>query len=247
MVSNIIMNIEKGGNGKMLKWPRGVAVTQSGEIIVSDGGADTVSINKGSSSHQLPGSWHSPWGIAVDSNDDVYVCSGESIKVINKYGQIFMTLNCRGTWPDPFSPRPLFITVYKNHILVSDDGGNIHQLTTIGSYIKKLAVDNLQRASSLAVTAAQYLIIVDKAMPIWILTGYETVSAIGDHGSVSWQLNNPLGVAVTRCGQIIYCLWPGQEDLHRDTLVTSHYYSITYSTNHAYLHRFWRLRFCICV
>ena len=205
-----IMNIEKDGNGKQLKFPWGVAVNHAGEIIVSDMEANTVSVynQNGSHSRQLPGPWNSPGGIAVDTNDDLYVCDGDSIKVINKAGEIIRTINCRDTG---FTSLPWFITVYKDHLLVSDGGGNIHQLTKSGSYVKKLDVANVQIARGLAVTVAQDLIIVDRAGSIRIFAGDETVSVIGDEtrdeiedrGSKPWQLNYPLGVAVTRSGQII--------------------------------------------
>ena len=174
-----IMNIEKDGNGKQLKWPWGVAVNHAGEIIVSDNVANTVSVYKqnGSHSRHLPGPWYRPCGIAVDTNDDIYVCADYSIKVINKAGEIIRTINCRVTG---FSSWPLVITVYKDHLLVSDGGGNIHQLTKSGSYVKKLDVDNVQKARGLAVTVAQDLIIVDEAGPIRILAGDETVSVLGD-------------------------------------------------------------------
>ena len=199
-----IMNIEKDGNGEQLKWPCGVDVNHAGEMIVSDYEANAVSVynQNGSHSRQLPGPWYSPWGIAVDINDDLYVCDGGRIKVINTAGEIIRTINCRVTG---FSSRSYFITVYKDHLLVSDnDDGNIHQLTKSGSYVKNLDVYNVQEARGLAVTAAQDVIIVDSAGSIRTLAGYETISVIGDdRGSEPWQLNYPLGVAVTGSGQII--------------------------------------------
>ena len=76
-----IVNIEKDGNGEQLKWPWGVAVNHAGEIIVSDSGANTVSVynQNGSHSRQLPGPWIRPWGIAVDINGDIYVCDDDTV------------------------------------------------------------------------------------------------------------------------------------------------------------------------
>ena len=119
-----------------------------------------------------------------------------------------MIIMCLGTG---FSSRPCFITVYKDHILMSDGDGTIYQLTKSGSYAKKVDVANIQGSRGLAVTANKDLIIVDTEGPIRVMTGDETisvigdeiVSVIGDHGSAPWQLNNPRGVAVTRSGQII--------------------------------------------
>ena len=197
-----IMNIEKDGNGKQLKFPWGVAVNHAGEIIVSDNEADTVSVYKqnGSHSRQLPGPWDSPSGIAVDINGDIYVCDADSIKVINKAGEIIRTIKC---CDKGFSYWPLFITINKDHLLVSFNGGSIHQLTKSGSYVKKLDVASVQEARGLAVTAAQDIIIVDRAGSIRIVAGDGTVSVIGDCGSKPWQLKYPFGVAVTRSGQII--------------------------------------------
>ena len=207
---NHIMNIEKDGNGQHLKCPWRVAVNNAREIIVSDGGADTVSVyhQSGSYSRQLPGPWYMPYGIAVCTNGDIYVCDDGRINVINKAGEIIRITNSHGTG---FSFQPYFITIFKDHILVSDDDGDIHQLTKTGSYVKKLNVANVHKVRGLAVTANQNLIIVDGVEPIRVLTGDETVSvigdetgfAIGDCGSEPWQLNHPFGVTVTKSGQII--------------------------------------------
>ena len=198
-----ILDIRKDGNGKRLKLPWGVAVNQAGEIILSDGGADTVSVynQNGSYSRQLTGPWYTPWGIAVDTNGDIYVCDFKSIKVINKAGEVIKTIDCHVTTFGQFRYPPCFITVYKDHILVSDIDGNIYQLAKSGTYVKTLV--NIQKARGLAVTPAQDLIIVDRDGPIRVLTGDNTVSVIGDHGYEPWQLHNPGGVAVTRSGQII--------------------------------------------
>ena len=55
-----ILDIKKDGNGKRLKCPWGVAVNHTGEIIVSNGDAHTVSVynQNGSYSRQLPGPWN---------------------------------------------------------------------------------------------------------------------------------------------------------------------------------------------
>ena len=70
-----IFNINKDGSGRELKWPDRVAVNKSGEIIMSDLYANTVSVysQTGSYSHRLPGPWNNPHGIAVDSDDTIYV------------------------------------------------------------------------------------------------------------------------------------------------------------------------------
>ena len=200
-----IMDIKKDAKGQRLKCPRGIAVNHAGEIIVSDSGAVTVSVynQNGSYSRQLPGALNRPCAIAIDTNDDIYVCNINTITVINKAGEVIRTIDCGFTGSGQLSFRPCFITICKNHLLASDGDGNVHQLTKSGSYVKKLAVVNVQRARGLAVTAAQDLVIVDGAGPIRVLTGDETVSVIGDYGSEPWQLTYPQGVAVTRSGQII--------------------------------------------
>ena len=200
-----IMNIRKDGNGQHLKCPWGVAVNHAGEIILSDGGAHTVAVysQNGSHSRQLPGPWKVPCGIAVDSNGDIYVCCAESIKIINPFGEIVRTIDCRGPGPGTSIGQPCFIAVYKDHILVSDRGGDIHQFTKGGSYVKKLDVVGVQRAAGLAVTANQDILVVDGAGAISVVTGDETVAVIGEHGSRPWQLCNAAGIAVTRSGQII--------------------------------------------
>ena len=200
-----IMDIKKDGNGKRLKSPWGVAVNHAGEIIVSHSGGCTVSVynQNGSYSRQLTGPCNRPCGIAIDTNDDIYVCDFNSIKVINKAGEVIKTIDCDETGSGQISFRYFFITICKNHLLVSDGDCNIHQLTKSGSYVKKLEVVNIQKARGLAVTAKQDVIIVDREGPIRVFTGDEAVSVLGDHGSEPWQLNYTGGVTVTRSGQII--------------------------------------------
>ena len=102
------------------------------------------------------------------------MCDITSIKVINKAGEVIKTIDCYVTGSGHIRSQPLFITFHKDHILVSDFSGNIHQLTKSGSYFKKLGVVNIQEARGLAVTAAQDLVIVDGEGPIRVLKGDET-------------------------------------------------------------------------
>ena len=206
-----IFNINKDGSGRDLKWPGRVAVNKSGEIIVSDYHANTVFVysQTGSYSRQLPGPWNNPRGIAVDSDDTIYVCDGGSytIKVLDMTGQIIRTFGGRGTQPGLFQNQPLFITVYKDSIVVSDGAGVIHQFTKSGSYIRQMDVDNIRDARGLTVTADNDLVITDDDGPMRVVRGEQTVSVIGERGSEPWQLHHPLGVAVSRTGQVIVANW----------------------------------------
>ena len=128
---------------------------------MSDGEAHTVSVynQHGCYSRELPGPWIRPWGIAVDTNDDIYVSSYDGIKVINNTGEIIRTINRH---VKRFSSGLCFITVYNDHLLVSHYDGKLHQLTKSGYYVKKMNVFNLQIARGLAVIATEDLIIVDR-------------------------------------------------------------------------------------
>ena len=202
-----IFNINKNGSRRKLKWPGRVAVNKSGEIIISDLDANTVSIysQTGSYSCKLPGPWNNPCGIAMDSDDTIYVCDGGSrtVKVLDRAGQIIRTFGGRGTQPGQFQGEPWFITVYKENIVVSDRAGKIHQFTKSGSYIRQMDVDNVHNATGLTVTADNDLVITDYDGPMRVVRGEQTVSVIGEQGSEPWQLNHPQGVAVSKTGQII--------------------------------------------
>ena len=206
-----IFNINKDGSGRGLKWPGRVAVNKSGEIIISDYDANTVSVysQTGSYSRQLTGPWNSPYGIAVDSDDAIYVCDGGSytVKVLDRAGQIMRTFGGRGTKPGQFHDEPLFITVYKESIVVSDALGQIHQFIKSGSCTRKMDVDQIHYATGLTVTAANDLVITDRQGPIRVVRGEQTVSVIGEQGSEPWQLHHPYGVAVSKTGQIIVANW----------------------------------------
>ena len=204
---NHIFNINKDGSGRDLKWPGRVAVNKSGEIIMSDVHANTVSVysQTGSYSRQLRGYWNEPCGIAVDSDDTIYVCDSGSytINVLGRAGQIIITFGGRGTKPGQFQDTPWFIAVYKESIMVSDSAGKIHQFTKSGSYIRQMDVDNVRDATGLTVTADNDLVITDYEGPMRVVRGDQTVSVIGERGSEPWQLHDPLGVAVSKTGQII--------------------------------------------
>ena len=202
-----IFNINKNGSGRELRWPDRVAVNKSGEILISDYTANTVSVysQTGSYSRQLPGPWNKPSGISVDSDDTIYVCDGGSytVKVLGRAGQIIRTFGGHGTQPGQFHDIPWFITVYKESIVVSDVAGKIHQFTKSGSYIRQMDVNNVRDASGLTVTADNDLAIAYIQGPMRMVRGEQTVSVIGERGSEPWQLNHPLGVAVSKTGQII--------------------------------------------
>ena len=204
---NHIFNINKNGSGRELKWPGRVAVNKSGEIIMSDSDVNTVSVysQTGSYSRQLPGPWNAPRGIAVDSDDTIYVCDSGSytIKALDRAGQIIRTFGGCGTQPGQFQNIPWFIAVYKESIVVSDIEGKIHQFTKSGSYIRQMDVDNVCNASGLTVTAENDLVIADFHGPLRVLRGEQTFSVIGERGSEPCQLHDPLGVAVSKTGQII--------------------------------------------
>ena len=202
---NHIFNINTYGSGKALRYPWGVAVNQSGEIIVSDGESNKVSVygQSGSYSRQLRGQWNRPRGITVDSDGIMYVCDGGSytIKVLNREGNIIRTFGGHGSQSGQFEDTPWFITVYKESILVSDKAGIVHQFTKSGSYIWQMSVAHVHNATGLTVTAAQDLLITDRQGPIRVVRGEQTVSVIGELSSE--QLHHPLGVAVSKTGQII--------------------------------------------
>ena len=202
-----IFNINKDGSGRDLKRPWGVAVNKSGEIIVSDVLANTVNIysQTGSYCRRLPGAWNAPRGIAVDSDDTIYVVDSGSyvIKVLNRTGKIIRTFGGRGDQPGQFQNEPLFITVYKDSIVVSDVPGKIHQFPKSGSYIIKMDVDNVRDATGLTVTSANDLVIAYNKGPMMVMGCERTVSVIGEQGFAPWQLHDPCGVVVSKTGQII--------------------------------------------
>ena len=202
-----IFNINKDGSGRDLKWPGRVAVNKSGEIIISDYNANTVSVysQTGSYSRQLPGPWNNPRGIAVDADDTIYVCDSGSktIKVLDRADRIIRTFGGRGTQPGQFQDIPCFISVFNGSIVVSDDAGKIYQFTKSGSYIRQMDVVNVRVASGLTVTADNDLVIVDRQGLVRVVRGEQTISVIGERGLEPWQLHHPAGVAVSKTGQII--------------------------------------------
>ena len=133
----------------------------------------------------------------------MYVCDGLSrtIKVTDREGHVIKSFGSDISRPGLFQDPPWFITIYKESIVVSDKAGMIHQFTKSGSYIWKMDIAHVRDPTGVTVTTAQDLLITDRQGPIRVVRGEQTVSVIGKQGAE--RLHHPLGVAVSKTGQII--------------------------------------------
>jgi DNA-binding beta-propeller fold protein YncE len=205
-----LFNIEKDGNGFDMKWPGRVVVNQSGEILVVDIQANTVSVfsQSGSFSRLVPGPWNGPRSLALDDDDNIYVCDGTAytIKVLDRNGTILRTFSGKVIGPGDFNSWVYYMAVSKDHISVSA-GGQLHQFTKSGSFIKQLVVDAVQDTRGLAVTGSENLVVVNYEAPIVVMREGKVIGHLGDCGKEPWQLNGPGAAATTKTGQIVVTNW----------------------------------------
>ena len=202
-----IKDIRDAGGGKTLSRPRGICINSKGDSIVSDYRANRVLVydKTGSYTSDIVGPWSEPWGIAVDSDDRLYVCDGDtySIKVIGKDGKIIRTFGREGTTAGRYDSKPLYVAVHGDQVVVSADGGRVFFFTLEGAFIKELESGIVKMARGLAAGPSGELIIVDDKGPLTVMREGRVVSRVGQCGDEPWMLKLPMGVAVTKTGQAV--------------------------------------------
>jgi DNA-binding beta-propeller fold protein YncE len=201
-----IMDITQGGRGKRLQYPCGVTFSSVGEIIASDYRAHKVIIYRqdGQYIRQVTGSLRGPCGLSVDKDDNLYICNAYaySVTVTDKAGVVLRSFGSYGTGPGQFSSAPLYVTIYKGHVLVSDNNTGLYEFTRTGSYRKMMCTGVLHNVRGLVVDRSGDLVVVH-GRSVSILRGDNVVCRVGESGDKPWQLTYPRGVAVTNAGQIV--------------------------------------------
>ena len=198
-----IKDITQDGDGKSLTYPLGICINNNGDIIISDYGANRVLVydKTGLYKRDIPGPWLKPWGIAVDSNDVIYVCDQDtySVKVIDKDGNKIKTFGGEGKTAGKFHDKPGFITIHKDQLLISDNKGRVYHFTMCGDFIKNMESGIVKKARGLTVNPAGDLIIVDYQGDVVVVRDGRAVCRVGE----SWHLAQPQGVAVTCTSQVV--------------------------------------------
>ena len=118
-----------------VKGPRGVAINQSGEVVVSEGVGDCVSVfsptgkklrsfgKKGSGL----GHFNSPYGLAVDSEGNILVADGlnSRIQKFTANGRFLATVGTPGSGPLQFNlPTDIAFNTNNNKLYVADYGND---------------------------------------------------------------------------------------------------------------------------
>ena len=206
-----VKDITRDGDGKALSRPARICMNNDGDMIMSDHGSNRVLVydKTGLYSRELPGPWSGPDGIAVDADDNIYICDRKkySIKVLDKDGKVIRTFGSQGKSHGSFSNQPLNITVLGDQLVISDQGGRIYYFTKSGEFIKNLEPGIVNAASALTVSPAGDLIIVDHKGEVVVWRDGRAVCRVGETGGESWHLDTPQGVAVTNTGQIVVANW----------------------------------------
>ena len=206
-----IKDITHDGDGQALSQPAGICMNNNGEIIITDWAADRVLVYDKTGSYQrdIRGPWDSPWGVTVDDDGLQYVCDRGtySVKVLDKGCNIIRTIGGRGTSPGSFTDPPRHITVNRDQLVVSDEGGRVLYITKSGEFIKTLESGIVTQATGLTVSPAGDLIIVDEEGRVAVVRDGRVVCRVGETGGESWHLSRPEGAAVTSTGQVVVANW----------------------------------------
>ena len=203
-----VKDITRDGDGKALSRPACICMNNDRDMIISDHGSNRVLIYDKMDlySRELPGPRSGPAGIAVDADDNIYICDTKkySIKVLDKDEEVIRTFGRRGKSPGSFSNQPLNIIVFGDQLVISDTEGHIYYFTKSGEFIKNLEPGI---ASGLTVSPTGDLIIVDHKGEVVVMRYGMAVCRVGETGGESWHLDKPQGVAVTNTGQIVVANW----------------------------------------
>ena len=178
-----IQDITRDGDGKALSRPTRICMNNHGDVIISDYRSNRVLVYDKTDlySRELPGPWSGPAGIAVDADDNIYICDTQKyrIKVLDKDGKVIRTFGSQGKSPGRFSNQPLNITVFGDQLVISDNGGRIYYFTKSGEFIKNLEPGIVNAASALTVSPAGDLIIVDYEGEVVVLRDGMAVCRVG--------------------------------------------------------------------
>ena len=110
-----------------LKDPYGIAINSHGEMVVSNWGGDTVSLlDRGGKQIQTYGSkgdrpdqMRFPTGVAVDSDDNVYVASYHKLQKFSRDGHLIKCVGRHGSKDEEFK-KPQGVRLYCGHVYVCD-------------------------------------------------------------------------------------------------------------------------------
>ena len=131
---------------KRLKSPWGIAINSHGEMMVSNWWSDTVSLlNRGGKQIQTygdrPDQMMFPTGVAVDSDDNVYVASENKLQKFSRDGRFIKCGGHEGSKDGEFL-FPGGVKIHRGHVYVCDTGNNriqvfdtdLNFIRTIGTY-----------------------------------------------------------------------------------------------------------------
>ena len=131
---------------KRLKSPWGIAINSHGKMMVSNWWSDTVSLlNRGGKEIQTygdrPVQMMFPTGVAVDSDDNVYVASENKLQKFSRDGRFIKCRGHEGSKDGEFL-FPGGVKIHRGHVYVCDTGNNriqvfdtdLNFIRTIGTY-----------------------------------------------------------------------------------------------------------------
>lgn len=200
--------------------PKGIGIDSQGNIYASDYSKDRVVKFSAAGKQVLawgskgtgPGQFDAPWGVAVDSHDNVYVSADSAIQKFSSTGQFLSEVGTRGVpGVDPgtfFSPDGLTVDTQDN-LYVADQGND--RIQKLSSSLQPLAVfgslgasPGLSEPEGVAVDRAGTIYIAD-TLNNRIATISPTgtpLASWGTKGTLLDQLNLPVSIAVDAAGNV---------------------------------------------
>ena len=200
--------------------PMGVAVNQSGEVVVTEWSGHCVTVfspsgerlrtfgSRGSSQ----GQFQFPYGVAVDSEDNILVidCSNHRVQKFTSQGEFIRAVGTKGSGPLQFDyPHGIAFNACNGKVYVGSRNGCIQILNSDLSYFGTFGT----RGSGKGQFAEPQLIACDSSGKVYVADfGNHRVQVFtpegefywmfGRHGTGRGELKEPWGIAVDSDGRI---------------------------------------------
>ena len=196
-----------------LNRPWGVAVSQRGEVVVSENYVDRVSIfsprgeklqSFGTSGRSDQGQFKAPRGVAFDSEGNILVADNHRIQKFTMRGRFLATVGTEGNGPLQFKyPYDITFNVSNNKIYVSDENHRIQILNSDLTFFSTFGRQgigkgqfNFPRAISCDSTGRVYVAdSCNHRIQVFTAEG-KFLKMLGQHDQGKGELHSPANIAI---------------------------------------------------
>ena len=214
----VILLGQNRASGNDFKNPRGIAVSSSGDIIVTDSGNHRTQVfdNRGQFICSFgcfgtgDGQFNNPTGITSKTQGQIIVADGNGrLQLFNRSGQFCRTFGRKGSGNGEFN-NPIGVCIDSTGNMFICDKANccIQVLTRDGIFLRKFGGHQGQLKSPEYIAIKDNILYItdSKKNSVQIFTADGVfVRSIGKKGTQAGQLRQPTGIAVDNEGNVIVC------------------------------------------